>query len=98
MKREERKDDFLLKNVEEPSDPPDELAQNVYSKRLRVYIQNVPGELGALHLPPSGKIVRNPSRRQKKSKHHFSSRDPQNAVGTCSIDFCCFVGHAIGWQ
>ena len=31
MKRheDERKDDFFLKNVSEPSNPPDELAQNV---------------------------------------------------------------------
>ena len=33
MKRDERKDDFLfLKNVREPSNPPDELAQNVSKK------------------------------------------------------------------
>ena len=29
MKRDERKDDFCLKNVSEPSKPPDGVAQNV---------------------------------------------------------------------
>ena len=32
MKRHERKDDFFAKNVSEPSNPPDELAQNVSKK------------------------------------------------------------------
>ena len=31
-KRKEGKDDFFLKNVSEPSNPPDELAQNVSKK------------------------------------------------------------------
>ena len=32
MKRDERKDDFVWKNVWEPSSPPDESAQNVSKK------------------------------------------------------------------
>ena len=34
MQRDERKDDFFKKNVSEPSNPPDELAQNVSNKSL----------------------------------------------------------------
>ena len=34
MKRNERKDDFLKMNVSRPSNPPDELAQNVSKKSL----------------------------------------------------------------
>ena len=34
MKRNERTEDFFVKNVSEPSNPPDELAQNVSKKSL----------------------------------------------------------------
>ena len=33
MKRDERKDVFFMKNVSGPSNPPDELAQNVSKKK-----------------------------------------------------------------